>query len=391
MITDRDGQTAALQGGFMRNYPYSCVLGLALLILTSAAGHAQKIHKWVDAQGNVQYTQAPPPSGTQVETSEIARNDISDERRKYCGAIRDIAARLAQLSRGGMPSSAANEAMRRVEVRDQINVDDFALRELVNFVYASTNTRSYDAEIAGRAEDACIGGAFGKHGRGKNTLADADDADGSAKNNNPKGVGAVSGTGWVTHGLIATNHHVIKDHDRIRVRFADGHEATAFVGETDAENDVALLRVGGSLPPGLPLANSEAGIGADVFTLGYPHTEIMGNNAKLSTGIVNSTTGMRDDPRLYQISVPVQSGNSGGPLINSDGEVVGLVTAKLSAAQVFRWTGDLPQNVNYAVKVSFLAKLLRSAVADADLAPEPGTLQTLAARISPSVVLVIAE
>ena len=160
----------------------------------------------------------------------------------------------------------------------------------------------------------------------------------------------------------------------------------------DEGNDVALLRVDEDLPTGLPVADGEAGLGATVFTLGYPHTGIMGRNVKLSTGIISSQTGLRDDSRTYQISVPVQAGNSGGPLINSRGEVVGLVTAKLSAAQVFRWTGDLPQNVNYAVKVAYLNALMpaeHSAVAN-----QPATdadLEALVARATPAVVLVIAD
>jgi S1-C subfamily serine protease len=191
---------------------------------------------------------------------------------------------------------------------------------------------------------------------------------------------------------VATNFHVIRDRSRIRVRLADGRELAATILAKDEGNDVALLKLAEPLPAGLPLALGEAGLGATVFTLGYPHTGIMGSNVKLSTGIISSQTGLRDDPRTYQISVPVQAGNSGGPLINLRGEVVGLVTAKLSAAQVFRWTGDLPQNVNYAVKVSYLSTLLPKGEAPAaNQAAEPAELEQLVARATPAVVLVLAD
>ncbi len=368
------------------------VLGLLLAAgMTIPAADAQKIYTWVDAEGRTQFTQTPPPEGVKTESREMAKTEVSVERSTYCAAIRGLASELSHLRRQGMPSTTASEAIREIEVSRRFDVAEVALRELVNFVFAGGRHRDYDADVAGRAHAACLGGSFGKRGR---TLAGAGQASGAkkvaaAKEEEPKGT--ATGTGWITHGLIATNYHVISGHHDIKVRFADGREATAFVGQYDEANDVALLRVAGQLPPGLPLASGEAVIGTDVFTLGYPHTDIMGNNAKLTTGIVNSITGMRDDPRLYQISVPVQAGNSGGPLVNRDGAVVGLVTAKLSAAQVYQWTGDLPQNVNYAVKVSFLEKLLRDGSPSENLAVEAGSLEQLAARISPSVVLVIAK
>ena len=362
------------------------------LVLASTAA-AQKIYKWVDEEGRTQYTQTPPPDQSiTVQSSQMHHNEMTPERRAYCEQIRRIAGQLAAYRRQGLSINSALESVRQFEVSSDVDVDEIALRELVSFVYAGNRRRSVPAsDIAGRAQDACVGGSFGKVGRGALAQAPTPDRPQSPAAPSSKR-GMSSGTGWVTGGLIATNYHVIDGRERLRVRFADGTETSAFVSASDSDNDVALLRVGGDLPAGLPIAGAEAAIGADVFTLGFPHTQIMGNNAKLSTGIINSTTGMQDDPRLYQISVPVQSGNSGGPLINRQGEVVGLVTAKLSAAQVFRWTGDLPQNVNYAVKVEFLRRLLASSAGRAaNLSAQPGSLEELAARVSPAVVLVIAE
>ena len=130
-------------------------------------------------------------------------------------------------------------------------------------------------------------------------------------------------------------------------------------------------------------------MGAEVFTLGFPLTTIMGANAKLSTGIVNSQSGLRDDPRTYQVSVPVQGGNSGGPLLNLRGEVVGIIVSKLAAERVYRSTGDLPQNVNYAVKVRYLSPLLGGS--GDSLSAGSADLETLVERIKPAVVRIEGE
>lgn len=367
------------------------VVALLSLLGGSEYASAQKVYKWVDKDGNVQFTQSPPPEGTPTEARTLAATTVTEERSKYCRAIAELAQRIAYAHRAGTPISTASDEMRRVEVQEGVRVEQIALRELVTFVYASDPRRTSVADISGRAQDACTGGSFGNYGRTPRTAAANGNAQKPAAGPDPEKTVA-TGTGWVTSGLVATNYHVIKGSDHIRVRFTDGRETTAFIGETDPVNDVALLRVGGTLPPGLPLADDESPIGAEVFTLGYPHTDIMGKNAKLSMGIISATSGVQDDPRLYQISVPLQSGNSGGPLVNSDGAVVGLVSSKLSAAKVYQWTGDLPENVNYAVKVAFLKKLLEHRSALAENQPtQPGTLENLAARIGPSVVLVIAE
>lgn len=207
---------------------------------------------------------------------------------------------------------------------------------------------------------------------------------------------AVSGTAWVldaTH--LVTNYHVIEGHTSIAVVFPVGHRFRATVETSDKVNDLAVLRVDGPvrLPPPLPLATAVPKVGTDVFTIGYPHPDLMGHAPKLTNGIISSTTGTADDIRLFQITVPLQSGNSGGPLLNMQGEVVGVVVAKLNAAEVFKWTGDLPENVNYAVKIDYLRAMTRSDVHAGTGAAYARTadLEAIAARVMPSVALVVAE
>jgi TPR repeat protein/S1-C subfamily serine protease len=214
------------------------------------------------------------------------------------------------------------------------------------------------------------------------------------------------GTGWpIQPGYIVTNQHVVSGKKNIMIVSTSGEKSPAKVLIEDKLNDLVILDVDHpeKLPPTLPIAKSSAKTGMKVFTIGYPHPDIMGTKPKLSEGIVNALSGYMDDPRILQISVPVQAGNSGGPLLNMNGEVVGIVTAKLSAVKMFNWTGDLPQNVNYAVKATYITALLDSAMAKLsiwdmagfpkikNLPPKPANLESLSSRIQDSVLLIIAE
>jgi S1-C subfamily serine protease len=206
------------------------------------------------------------------------------------------------------------------------------------------------------------------------------------------------GTGWPTQfGYIMTNQHVINGKKKITVVSTSGEKFSAAVLIEDKINDLAVLQVDhpGKLPPALPIANASARTGSKVFTIGYPHPDVMGEKPKLTEGIVNAISGYMDDPRILQISVPVQAGNSGGPLLNMNGEVVGIVTAKLSAVKMFNWTGDLPQNVNYAIKASYITALLKSIKEQSTvtkmLPVKRADLESLSSRIQNSVFLVIGE
>lgn len=84
----------------------------------------------------------------------------------------------------------------------------------------------------------------------------------------------------------------------------------------------------------------------------------MGSTPRLATGTINSLYGIDEDPRVFQISNPLQPGNSGGPLFNYSGELVGIVVSGLNAAYFLYYSGIVPQNMNFAVKVNYLSTLL---------------------------------
>ena len=170
-----------------------------------------------------------------------------------------------------------------------------------------------------------------------------------------------SGSGFfiTEDGYLLTCQHVIEDADAIRVVHG-GKTYAAKLVKADKLNDVAVLKVSASVQP-LPIASSRAArLGDAVFTIGFPNTAIQGTAAKLTRGEINSLSGMQDDARFFQISAAVQPGNSGGPLVDQHGNVVGIATMRLDDLKTWKLTGSLPQNVNYAVKSSVVNVLLES-------------------------------
>ena len=156
----------------------------------------------------------------------------------------------------------------------------------------------------------------------------------------------------------------------------------AQVVKTDPTNDIALLKVVGAYAPSakiagpggtanrlrvsgtfhaLSLANSDgAKPGDTVSTLGFPNIGIQGTEPKFTRGEINSLTGIKDDPHFFQISAPVQPGNSGGPPLDRFGNVIGVIELRLNDLTLLQITGSVPQNVNYALKSSHLLRFLHS-------------------------------
>jgi len=170
-----------------------------------------------------------------------------------------------------------------------------------------------------------------------------------------------TGTGFfiTDDGYLVSNFHVVKEAVKVRL-LTDAGLIDARVVKVDAANDLALLKAEGRFAP-LPVAASRGvRLGSTVATVGFPATGLQGFSPKLAKGEIASLAGSQDDARYFQISVPVQPGNSGGALVDERGNVVGIVAARLSAQAALDATGALPENVNYAVKSSFLLGFLES-------------------------------
>lgn len=169
-----------------------------------------------------------------------------------------------------------------------------------------------------------------------------------------------TGSGFaIADGYIATNYHVTSGANTILVRGINGdmnNRLKGYVVASDKEHDISIIKIVdkdfesfGKIP--YVVGKSLVDVGDDIFVLGYPMTDTMGEEVKLTDGIISAGSGYKGDASMYQISAAVQPGNSGGPVFNSDGNVIGIVCGKHSNAE----------NANYAIKTSYLYSLLNSA------------------------------
>lgn len=156
-----------------------------------------------------------------------------------------------------------------------------------------------------------------------------------------------SGSGFfvASSGVLLTNSHVVEGCGSI---FVDNLPASVIVASD--EFDLALLNVEGASPKEVAVFSaSSAKLNADVIAVGFPYGGLLGG-LNVTRGSVSALKGLTGDLTRMQISAPIQSGNSGGPVLASDGEVIGVVVSKLDAIRVAEATGDTPQNVNFAVR-----------------------------------------
>jgi len=215
-------------------------------------------------------------------------------------------------------------------------------------------------------------------------------ADRGANHDTPKSSG--SGAIVSTDGYVLTAAHVVVGASRVEIYTVQGMKA-ASVLRVDEANDLAVLKLVGGSYPALTVAPSrKVRLGQPVATIGFPNVEIQGFSPKLTRGEISSLNGIGDDPRAWQISVPVQPGNSGGALLDEDGNVIGVVVSKLGL-KVVKLTGDIPQNVNYAVKSTYALALLEpyldgNAAEPNKTAAKP-QFEDMISRAQQSVVLIL--
>jgi S1-C subfamily serine protease len=178
----------------------------------------------------------------------------------------------------------------------------------------------------------------------------------------PDGIHSKPETGSVAYGTsflinkkgyLITNYHVVENARKIYIQLNSSNKIECMVIGNDKESDLTLLKVKDghkyfAANKSFKFNFKTVEVGSEVFTLGYPLIDKMGSEIKVTTGIISSSTGYQGDKSTYQISAPIQPGNSGGPLFNNYGEVIGITNSKLKGAE----------NASYAIKSLFLKNLI---------------------------------
>lgn len=187
--------------------------------------------------------------------------------------------------------------------------------------------------------------------------------------------GSGSGLIYSADGFVLTNHHVIAGCTQFKVITAGGEEISASLVASDEKLDVAVLKLTKAhrpkefpSPPKI-VSSRKVRSGEKVFTVGHPLGDLLSSEAKYNDGTISAMSGMGDDKHIMQISVPIHPGNSGGPLANSSGEVVGLIVATVNGSALLREENILAQNINFAIKSDPILAFLDAK----GLAPRQGT------------------
>ncbi|UPK27242.1 S1C family serine protease [Bradyrhizobium sp. 195] len=197
----------------------------------------------------------------------------------------------------------------------------------------------------------------------------------------PGRTGTFTGTGFVVspNGHIVTNSHVIDScTGDIKGNLAGETAMVLRVVSSDATNDLALLQAPATaaFKDFAKIRDRSMHSGDSVVAIGFPLHGYLSSDLTVTTGIVSSLSGFRNHTGRLQISAAVQAGNSGGPLFDLSGQVAGVVVAKLNALRMIKETGQLTENINFAIKTGALRDFLDNSVVPYQTAEPKGELKT---------------
>lgn len=326
--------------------PIAIFVLVTLSIITfSFPAAAAKLYKWVDENGRTHYSQTPPANQQQqkFEVSSLKQSKTGEH--QCCLEVRDLSAEIAQEMRQG---ATLLQIHKLFPIRSYPKV-----AEIANFVSSKHALKLDVLTISKMSYDACMAANL-----------QACRAGASAAGHRSGG----SGTGFlIAEGLILTNHHVINQCRRITVGES---EWNAGVIAKDNVHDLALLK---SEIPAQVYATfrdrDSVDLGEDVVVIGYPLQGVLSSQLNLTSGNVSALAGISNDQNVFQLTAPIQPGNSGGPVLDESGHVIGVIVSKVNEIIALRSTGSLTQNVNFAIQPVLVQSFLEKHSIDYRRAP----------------------
>ncbi|MBT2989923.1 MAG: trypsin-like peptidase domain-containing protein [Candidatus Thiodiazotropha sp. (ex Ctena orbiculata)] len=182
------------------------------------------------------------------------------------------------------------------------------------------------------------------------------------ENGGKKQVKPSSGSGFIVNnsGHVVTNSHVVDECKTISVRGGNSSDVAAKIVSLDKKNDIALLIVDGLKEQLSPIRATDVRLGEAVMAAGYPYGEFVSSDLKVTSGIVSGVKGLGDDSAQFQLDAAIQPGNSGGPIFDRQGNIVGIVVSQLNKLKMAIASGSLPENTNFAIKAGTVRAFLEA-------------------------------
>ena len=172
---------------------------------------------------------------------------------------------------------------------------------------------------------------------------------------------AASGSGFFVNneGYIISNYHVVESCDEVKIHYNNASHTTKIVA-SDKVNDLTLLKANIKPNDFFPISKENIGLLEEVYVAGFPFGKSISSSIKVTKGVVSSLTGIGDNYSNFQVDAALQPGNSGGPIIDEKGNVVGVAVAKLDFLKVIKFFEVIPENTNFGIKSSVVKTFLNT-------------------------------
>lgn len=316
------------------------ILGCSLVIFGVTA--SAKMYKWTDENGKIHYSQTRPPAQNIQRFEELSiANKQKKGNVKCCLAIRKIANQMI---------IAQTQGATITDLYTVYHPQLGELKEIANYVSHKFELGIEPSMISQMTFDTCLNAGF--------NLCIGEDISSPRQSSG-------SGVYINSEGYLLTNHHVVNKCQTIRILPA---EQNADLVVSDANIDLAILK---TEPTEMyaQFKQDNVNLGEEIIVAGFPYRGELSSGINITTGTVSALAGPKDDKRLIQITAPVQPGNSGGPLLDKNGNLTGIVVSKLNSLYFAQKYKDIPQNINFAIRASYAQAFLK----DHDIVAEVST------------------